>query len=80
MPIPYPRIPPDIVRIGPFRLRWYGVMYIVGYIVGIIAYGLVRSGIEFTPQPDAQLGFVLGPFSIMVVVGAVLLLNSARRP
>jgi phosphatidylglycerol---prolipoprotein diacylglyceryl transferase len=33
--IPYPQIPPDIVRIGPFRIRWYGVMYLVGYIVGV---------------------------------------------
>jgi prolipoprotein diacylglyceryltransferase len=35
MPIPYPRIPPDVVRIGPFHLRWYGIMYFVGYAVGI---------------------------------------------
>ena len=35
MPIPYPRIPPDIIRIGPFRLRWYAVMYVIGYIVGV---------------------------------------------
>jgi len=35
MPIPYPRIPPDIIHVGPFRLRWYSVMYVVGYIVGV---------------------------------------------
>ena len=35
MPIPYPRIPPDIIHVGPFRLRWYGVMYFVGYVVGV---------------------------------------------
>lgn len=34
MPIPYPRIPPDLVRIGPFRLRWYSLMYVIGYVVG----------------------------------------------
>lgn len=34
MTIPYPQIPPEIVRIGPVALRWYGVMYIVGYVVG----------------------------------------------
>ena len=32
--IPYPRIPPVIVSIGPFAIRWYGVMYVVGYVVG----------------------------------------------
>lgn len=35
MPIPYPRIPPDILHVGPFRLRWYGVMYVFGYITGV---------------------------------------------
>jgi phosphatidylglycerol---prolipoprotein diacylglyceryl transferase len=35
MPIPYPRIPPDAVHIGPFRIRWYGVMYFIGYVVGV---------------------------------------------
>jgi phosphatidylglycerol---prolipoprotein diacylglyceryl transferase len=36
MPIPYPRIPPDIFRLGPIRLRWYGVMYFIGYVVGVV--------------------------------------------
>jgi phosphatidylglycerol:prolipoprotein diacylglycerol transferase len=35
MPIPYPRIPPDIIHVGPFRVRWYGVMYFIGYVVGV---------------------------------------------
>ena len=28
--IPYPYINPEIVRIGPFAFRWYGVMYLIG--------------------------------------------------
>lgn len=32
--IPYPRIPPEIFSIGPFALRWYAMMYVVGYFVG----------------------------------------------
>ena len=43
--IPYPRIPPVIVSIGPLAIRWYGVMYIVGYIVGYrLALGRIRRG------------------------------------
>ena len=42
MTLPYPQIPPEIVRIGPFALRWYGVMYVVGYVVG---YRIARSRI-----------------------------------
>jgi phosphatidylglycerol:prolipoprotein diacylglycerol transferase len=34
MVIPYPRIPPTIVSIGPLALRWYSLMYVVGYFVG----------------------------------------------
>ena len=40
MTIPYPHIPPVIFSIGPLALRWYGVMYAVGYALG---YRLVRT-------------------------------------
>jgi phosphatidylglycerol:prolipoprotein diacylglycerol transferase len=52
-----------------------------GYVSAafLIGYGVLRFFVEFTRQPDAQLGFVLGPFSmgqllcvLMIVVGAVL--------
>jgi len=45
----------------------------------LIGYGTVRFFIEFVREPDAQLGFVLGPFSmgqilcfIMIISGAVI--------
>src|SRR6266850_2263974 len=34
MVIPYPRIPPTIVSIGPIAIRWYSMMYVVGYVLG----------------------------------------------
>lgn len=30
--IPYPNFNPDLINIGPFRIRWYGVMYVLGFI------------------------------------------------
>ncbi|HQD36450.1 MAG TPA: prolipoprotein diacylglyceryl transferase [Thermodesulfovibrio thiophilus] len=30
--LPYPDISPEIVRIGPLSIRWYGLMYLVGFI------------------------------------------------
>jgi phosphatidylglycerol---prolipoprotein diacylglyceryl transferase len=30
--IPYPHMSPEIVRIGPFAVRWYGVMYLIGFV------------------------------------------------
>jgi phosphatidylglycerol:prolipoprotein diacylglycerol transferase len=34
MVIPYPRIPPTIVSFGPFAIRWYSMMYVIGYVLG----------------------------------------------
>jgi len=32
--IPYPNISPVIVSLGPLQLRWYGTMYLLGFLVG----------------------------------------------
>ncbi len=32
--IPYPNIDPVFLRIGPVQLRWYGLMYMVSFIIG----------------------------------------------
>src|SRR5512145_1256599 len=29
--IQYPNIDPEIIRIGPLAIRWYGVMYLLGF-------------------------------------------------
>jgi phosphatidylglycerol---prolipoprotein diacylglyceryl transferase len=34
--IPYPHINPDIVSIGPIHIRWYGAMYVLGFLAGYI--------------------------------------------
>jgi phosphatidylglycerol---prolipoprotein diacylglyceryl transferase len=43
MVIPYPRIPPTIVSFGPLALRWYSLMYVVGYVLG---YRLILKRIQ----------------------------------
>jgi phosphatidylglycerol:prolipoprotein diacylglycerol transferase len=30
--LPFPQIDPDIIRIGPVRIRWYGLMYVLGFV------------------------------------------------
>jgi phosphatidylglycerol:prolipoprotein diacylglycerol transferase len=71
MTIPFPRIPPEIFRIGPIALRWYGVMYVVGYAVGIwlarrrVRRGLVPFGAEAI---DALVGYLV----VGMLVGARL--------
>ena len=32
--LPYPRIDPVFLRIGPVQLRWYGLMYMLSFIIG----------------------------------------------
>jgi phosphatidylglycerol:prolipoprotein diacylglycerol transferase len=51
-----------------------------------MAYGVVRFGLEFTRQPDAQLGFVLGPLSMgqllclaMILLGVAVAVSTGRR-
>lgn len=30
--LPFPKIDPNIIEIGPFALRWYGLMYLLGFL------------------------------------------------
>ena len=41
--IPYPDISPDIVRIGPLTIRWYGMMYLLGFA---LSYFLVMRQVK----------------------------------
>jgi len=36
----YPEISPTIVKLGPIEIRWYGFMYVLGFI---IAYFIIKS-------------------------------------
>lgn len=41
--IPYPEIDPEIIRIGPLAVRWYGIMYLIGFAA---SYLLVKHQIK----------------------------------
>jgi phosphatidylglycerol:prolipoprotein diacylglycerol transferase len=41
--IPYPSINPNIVHIGPLTVRWYGVMYLIGFAASFF---LVKKQIQ----------------------------------
>ena len=65
-----------------------GGWYRPGLVSGafLVGYGVIRFLLEFTRQPDRQLGFVLGPFSmgqllssLMILAGVVILLITYRR-
>jgi phosphatidylglycerol:prolipoprotein diacylglycerol transferase len=53
----------------------------------LVGYALIRFLLEFTRQPDSQLGLVMGPFSmgqllslIMGLLGFVVLYIARRSP
>ncbi len=34
--IPYPNINPELLSLGPIHIRWYGVMYVIGFVMSYI--------------------------------------------
>jgi phosphatidylglycerol---prolipoprotein diacylglyceryl transferase len=79
MIIPYPRIPPDILRVGPFAIRWYGVMYVVGYLVG---YRIIkrRVGRDLVRLTQSELDALIGYLVIGMLVGARIMYAVAYEP
>lgn len=69
--IPYPRINPVVVRIGPFQVRWYGVMYLLGFFFGYLLLKRVvrEKGIEITSK---QLEGLLEAVALGVIIGGRL--------
>ncbi|MBX6422370.1 prolipoprotein diacylglyceryl transferase [Thermosulfurimonas sp. F29] len=47
--LPYPQINPEIVRIGPVAVRWYGLMYLLGFLA---AYYLARKQLRERGHPE----------------------------
>ncbi|MFQ3574170.1 MAG: prolipoprotein diacylglyceryl transferase [Thermodesulfovibrionales bacterium] len=61
--IDYPNINPEIIRFGPFAVRWYGLMYLLGFIM---AYLLVRLQIKHKKIPVHK-DFIESMFSYIII-------------
>ncbi|MGO9413733.1 MAG: prolipoprotein diacylglyceryl transferase family protein, partial [Syntrophobacteraceae bacterium] len=48
--IPYPKIDPVLFSLGPIHVRWYGIMYVLGFIA---AYFLLQK-----QERSKQIGLV----------------------
>ncbi len=48
MMIPYPHINPEIIRIGPLAVRWYGMMYLLGFASSyiLVRYQIRKKGLN----------------------------------
>ncbi|HEV7594065.1 MAG TPA: prolipoprotein diacylglyceryl transferase [Gemmatimonadaceae bacterium] len=76
MVIPYPRIPPTIISFGPFAIRWYSLMYVVGYVLGYrLVLKRIQSGRSKLTRADLDnliwylvVGMLLGARLVYVLV------------
>ena len=66
--IPFPRIDPTFIKLGPLQLRWYGLMYAISFIAALVILKklVVRLKVAMKVEeiPDlilyAALGVILG--------------------
>ncbi|RMG71695.1 MAG: prolipoprotein diacylglyceryl transferase [Nitrospirae bacterium] len=59
--IPYPDIRPYIVKVGPFEVRWYGLMYLLGFLCSylLVRYQVKKKGLSVSKQLIDDLYFYL---------------------
>lgn len=67
--IPYPPISPDILVLGPLRIKWYGMMYLFGFAIG---YFLLRRLCRqnFLRMPAAKVEDFLVALFLGMLIGA----------
>lgn len=60
-------VKPDLVHMGPLRVRWYGLMYLVGFLIGrVLARRLCKRGF-LRLNPDLIDDFLVSLFAGMVI-------------
>jgi phosphatidylglycerol:prolipoprotein diacylglycerol transferase len=59
--IPFPRIDPEIFRIGPVAVRWYGMMYVLGFASSylLVLYQLKKKALGITKAQIDDIYFYL---------------------
>lgn len=69
--LPYPDIDPVLIRIGPLQVRWYGLMYVLGFIATyfLVKRQINRFGLKKFAEHFENLNMVL---IISLVVGGRL--------
>jgi len=69
--IVFPEISPEIVRIGPLALRWYSLMYVIGFIIGFHTLkARIRAGLLRIPMDAAD--SLIGWLIVGMLLGARL--------
>ena len=61
MVLQYPNIDPVIVRVGPLAVRWYGMMYLIGFASSylLVQYQLKKSGSRNRVDVDSLYSYLI---------------------
>lgn len=76
--IPYPNISPEIFRIGPLAIRWYSLMYILGFLASyiLVRYQVKRKGLGISKEViDSLYSYLILGLLIGARIGYVLFYN-----
>lgn len=66
--IRYPDIDPIAVSLGPLKVHWYGITYLVGFLVGWWL-GRLRTRKPWAPINEEQMGDMLFYIALGVILG-----------
>ncbi len=64
----YPHIDPIALSLGPLKIHWYGIMYLVGF-AAVWLLGVYRSKKPWSPVKSEQVGDVIFYAALGVVLG-----------
>ncbi len=64
----YPDIDPDIFSIGPLTVRWYGLMYVIGFVLGWLM-ARQRAEKSYSPIKPAQVDDLVFYVMLGVIIG-----------
>jgi phosphatidylglycerol:prolipoprotein diacylglycerol transferase len=69
--LPFPRINPNLIEIGPFQIRWYGLMYVLGFLAGYFLISCQQKARELDLQ-GGKLQDLIFFIALGLIVGARL--------
>ena len=64
----HPQIDPVAIAIGPMKIHWYGLTYLVGFLVGWWL-GRLRARKPWSPITEVQMGDMLFYIALGVILG-----------
>lgn len=64
----HPQIDPVAIAIGPFKIHWYGLTYLVGFLAGWWL-GRLRTRKPWSPINEEQMGDLLFYLALGVILG-----------